>query len=247
MARPLFTRIGEAGHSSLLEPTTPGYPAQLHKRAGHPALHVLGRIQPLNHPGIGLCGSRNGNDVALDYARAAAILAAAFGVPMVSGYARGSDTAAHVRCIEAGGHTTAVLAEGISRFRLRREYDTVLEDWDAFTESMTVISQFRLDAPWSPINAMQRNKTVCGLSGMLVAIDPGERGGTLNAAQEALRQQIPVVIALSSSDQMHHQIERLVGRGGLLVSSERELCDTIKECFKSECSSEPNVQATLFD
>ena len=247
MARPLSPGIGEAGHITVLEPAAPGYPARLHERAGHPALHVLGGSQPLNDPGIGLCGSRNGSDVALDYARAAGAIAAAFGVPLVSGYAKGSDTAAHTRCIEAGGHTTAVLAEGISRFRLRSEYNAVLEDWDEFTESMTVVSQFRLDAPWSVFNAMQRNKTVCGLSNMLVAIDPGEKGGTLNAAQEALRQKIPVVIALSSSDQMHHQIELLVGRGGLLVSSERELCDTIEECCKSACSPEPNVQATLFD
>ncbi len=218
----------EAG-GVLLAPTDAEYPSTMSVRTGRPELYVLGDADTLSQPGVGLCGSRSASQAGIGLARSLGALAAELGIPLVSGYAVGADAAGHLAAIESGGHTTAVLAEGITKFRLRPEFLELIEPLD----HMIVVSPFPPQARWTVVNAMQRNKTICSLSRLLVAIEPGEKGGTLNAAQEALRQGIPLIVAAPGNDQIPAHIARLVKRGATLAHSEDELVAAVERASQT--------------
>ena len=151
---------------------------------GAASLDLHGRAELLRTAGVGLCGSRDASEQGIAMAQAAGATAANLDMPLISGYARGVDTAGHVAALSAGGSTIAVLAEGIERFRLREEYrgfDTELDN------KLTVVSQFPPGAGWSVRRAMARNALICALSAVIVVVEPRESGGTIAAAREALR------------------------------------------------------------
>jgi len=102
----------------------------------------------------------------------------------VSGYAHGVDLAAHSGALEAGGTTTAVLAEGILHFKIKESLREQFHDNEL--KNVTVVSEFPPNLPWKAHNAMARNRTICGLSDALVVIESGLEGGTFEAAKSAL-------------------------------------------------------------
>lgn len=150
---------------------------------GAASLDLHGRAELLRTAGVGLCGSRDASEQGIAMAQAAGATAANLDMPLISGYARGVDTAGHVAALSAGGSTIAVLAEGIERFRLREEY----RGFDTELDNLTVVSQFPPGAGWSVHRAMARNALICAFSAVVVAVEPRESGGTIAAAREALR------------------------------------------------------------
>jgi hypothetical protein len=97
----------------------PRYPERLRSFPGSPpALFCRGDVALLGDPAIGVCGSRNATTEGLSAARACGEDAARSRVTVVSGYAKGVDTESHTAAIKAGGRTIAVLAEGISHFKV---------------------------------------------------------------------------------------------------------------------------------
>ena len=213
-----------------------GWPEQLRVLGGSIDLH--GDAGLLMVAGVGLCGSRDASDDGIALARAAGVAAAELGAPLVSGYARGVDTAGHVGALAAGGSTIAVLPEGIARFRLRAEYR---ELGSALDDGLTVVSPFDREAGWSVQRAMGRNGLICALSAVLVVVEPGESGGTIAAAREALRtsrdgrkQPQPVILALRGdhSDAGSPEAARLRRRDGVVcVETAEELGRAIEDVF----------------
>lgn len=182
--------------------------------AGADSLDLHGNADLLSINGVGLSGSRSASDRGVELASVAGAVSADLNVPLVSGYASGVDTAGHVAALSAGGSTIAVLAEGIERFRLREEY----RGFDIELEQLTVASQFESAAGWSVRRAMARNALICALSAVLVVIEPGESGGTIAAAREALRtsrdgrkQPQPLILVLrpDHQDDLHPEIAKL--------------------------------------
>ena len=174
-------------------------------------LAVLGQRERLNDPGISLCGSRAAGENGIAFAKAVGTLAAETRLPLISGYAKGVDLAGHVACVEAGGHTVAVLAEGLNRFRLRRELRAVIEPWDDVESHLTAVSEFEHAARWAVWRAMKRNTLICSLGKVLVAIDPGDSGGTFDAVKKALKLGKPVVVGWSEMDRNHDHLADLLG------------------------------------
>ena len=212
------------------------WPEQLRVHGGEIDLH--GNAELLLTAGVGLCGSRDASADGIALARAAGVAAAELGAPLVSGYARGVDTAGHVGALAAGGSTIAVLPEGIARFRLRAEYR---ELGSALDDGLTVVSPFDREAGWSVQRAMGRNALICALSAVLVVVEPGESGGTIAAAREALRtsrdgrkQPQPLILALRGdhSDAGSPEAARLRRRDGVTcVETAEELGRAIEDAF----------------
>lgn len=153
----------------------PGYPECLRNALGESApvlLLCLGNLELLNRVSVGFCGSREASEKGLATARDCARLLAAGQINIVSGFAAGVDMNAHCAALAAGGTTTVVLAEGILRFRVKRE---IRDLWDD-TRTL-VVSEFGPNLPWSVSLAMQRNKTICGLSRAMVLIEARRTGG----------------------------------------------------------------------
>jgi DNA processing protein len=170
------------------------YPAQLLRTWGEehapPLLMTRGNCALLNRPAVGFCGSREASERGLRAAEDCADQLAAAGVVVASGYAAGVDTCAHAAALKAGGTTIVVLPEGINHFRMKSEVEKVWS-W----ERACVVSEFAATAPWSAGNAMQRNRTIVGVSRAMILIEARATGGSIAAGRDALKAKVPLFAA----------------------------------------------------
>ena len=158
----------------------PQYPEEL-RIVLSSTLYTIGNMGLLGQSAIGICGSRDASEDALEWASRFGEEAAKRGILVVSGYARGVDRQAHKGALEAGGRTIAVLPEGIEHFSVRRELASLIE----MDKNFLAVSMFEPDAPWKAWRAMERNKLIVGLSEGLFVVEARETGGTINAASDA--------------------------------------------------------------
>lgn len=107
-----------------------------------PVLFAKGNLEILQQPAVGFTGSRKTSELGLNRTTSCASELATEGFNIVSGYANGSDLAAHKGALVAGGVTTLVLAEGILGFRIKPG----LADWFDQNNCL-VVSEF---SPRSP-------------------------------------------------------------------------------------------------
>jgi DNA processing protein len=134
-------------------------------------------------------GSRDADIRALEEARKIAGALASAGSPVVSGYARGVDYAAHLGALEAGGKTVMVLSHGLNRFTPKSELSSLPLEQQAL-----IISQFHPDAVWQQPYGIIRNRLIVGLSGAVVVIQSAIISGTMNTGRAALKAGIPLFI-----------------------------------------------------
>lgn len=147
-----------------------------------PVLSCMGNLRLLEIPSAGFCGSRKASQEGLHVARACVEQLVHEEVAIVSGYAGGVDQQVHLTALESGGFTIIVLPEGILNFKIRR----ILRDsWD--WNRVLVISEFLPDDIWLSSRAMQRNKTIVGLSSVMVLIEAGKNGGSVDAGKSTLK------------------------------------------------------------
>jgi DNA processing protein len=168
------------------------YPARLRTALGDkapPVLFVAGSADLLQGRGVGFCGARDASDEALRCADQMARALAKQGLLVVSGHAPGVDETAHRAALEAGGATMFVLPEGILHFRPRASVADLMSP-----DRFVVVSEFPPRLPWSVANAMQRNRTICGLVQALIVVEAGTSGGTWEGGQEALKLGVPLFV-----------------------------------------------------
>jgi DNA protecting protein DprA len=168
------------------------YPTRLQEVLGDqapPALFLAGSADLLHRRGVGFCGARDASEEALRCAGQVARALVRHELIVVSGHAKGVDQAAHQAALEAGGQTVFVLPEGILNFRARPGLADLLGE-----DNFVVLSEFPPKLPWSVANAMQRNRTICGLVHALVVIEAGTSGGTWEAALTAIALGIPLFV-----------------------------------------------------
>jgi DNA protecting protein DprA len=163
--------------------------ADVLKESTPPILFAKGNLEVLQLPGVAFAGSRKSSSKGLTIAAQAAQGLARAGANIVSGYANGVDLAAHRAALEVGGATTFVLAEGILHFRTKADLADVF-DMGRFL----VLSEFPPNLRWLGRNAMQRNRTICGLSKAVIVVESGLDGGTFAAAETAQKLQQPLFV-----------------------------------------------------
>lgn len=182
-----------------------------------PILFYKGNSDLFSRSSIGMCGSRNVSELGLKAARSCGVEVALNRMAVVSGYAKGVDTATHLAALESGGCTVIVLAEGFDHFRIKRDFSRQF-DW----QRALVVSQFPPSQPWKAFGAMARNGIIYGLSKALVVIEAGDRGGTLAAGEGARKMGRPVLV-LDFGDSTPLGNSKLLSAGATPVSSVTEL------------------------
>lgn len=164
---------------------SPGYPSSLLTLTdAPPGLWYRGTLTSLNQRAVAIVGSRSGSRVALETAGQLAHDLAARGITVVSGLARGVDSAAHRGALAADGSTVAVLGSGLDRLypAEHKALATAIEHRGA------VVSEFPPDAPPLPFHFPLRNRIISGLSRTVVVIEASERSGSLITVSCALEQ-----------------------------------------------------------
>jgi len=143
-----------------------------------PRLYVRGTLAERDALAIAIVGSRQATSYGLAVAERLAADLAARGVTIVSGLARGIDSAAHRGAVRAGGRTIAVLGSGVDVIyppenrRLARD----IEDHGA------VVSQFEMGTRPLPGYFPARNRVIAGLSLAVVVVEAAEKSGSLITA-----------------------------------------------------------------
>jgi DNA processing protein len=123
-------------------------------------------------------GSRRATAYGIEVAGQLASDLAARGVTIVSGFARGVDTAAHRGALAAGGRTIAVLGCGIDI--LYPPENAILAREVA--ASGALVTQFLPGTPPLPQNFPTRNRTLAALALGVVVVEAAERSGSLITA-----------------------------------------------------------------
>lgn len=214
------------------------YPRRLVMR-GKPAAPILllwGNRALLERDGIGMCGSRAVSALGMHAATSCGLEVSKRGLTVVSGYAKGVDTATHLAALRSGGATIIVLAEGFDHFKVKRDFT---KDFDP--ERVLVVSQFAPRDPWRAYAAMDRNHVIFGLAKALVVVEAGERGGTLAAGEGALRAGRPLLV-LDFADETPAGNQRLIQSGGRPIASVADLATALDDYGASTETS----QAELF-
>ena len=168
------------------------YPQKLIRLLGKdapPVLFAKGNLALMEAKAVGFCGSRHASAKGIHVAGESARQLGEKGINVVSGYAKGVDLTAHCAALDAGGTTTIVLAEGILHFNAKREIKALLND-----VNYLVVSEYSPRLPWAARNAMQRNRTIIGLSDAMIVVESGTTGGTFACAEAALELQHPLFV-----------------------------------------------------
>lgn len=173
----------------LIPFTDKRYPVPLKRvESFPPILYMLGNQALVQKSAVGICGSRNASDSGLRNARNFGQTAGKLGLVVVSGYAKGIDTMAHLGAMDSNGYTIVVLPEGINQFRRKRVFNNVSD----FDERTLIISQFYPKMTWQISAAMDRNAVICGISDAVAIVEAGETGGTIAAGRVCLAQKKPL-------------------------------------------------------
>jgi DNA processing protein len=160
------------------------YPSQLITISNPPPICYLWNTLP-NRKTFGIIGTRDASQFGKEKATEFAYELSKAGHIIVSGYAKGIDTAAHYGAIKSQEKTIAVLPVGILKFMLHQELS---EFTDQFYNQATIISEFYPLSEWSVGNALSRNRITSALSDNILVVESGESGGTLNTVEHAKEQ-----------------------------------------------------------
>lgn len=162
------------------------YPENLRDLEGAPSvLYFKGRLKSSDVNSVAIVGSRKMSSYGREVAQKFSAELASFGVTIVSGLAKGIDTAAHVGVLSVGGRTIAVLGQGLDS--VYPPENTALAD-KIIKSGGAILSEYPLGTPALPINFAVRNRIVSGLSAAVVVIEGAEKSGTLLTASHAAEQ-----------------------------------------------------------
>src|SRR5688500_5108427 len=145
---------------------------------------MRGDVDALRAPSVAIVGSRAASPYALEVARRLGADLARRNVTVVSGMARGVDSAAHRGALEGDGATVAVFGCGVDVI-YPSEHRRLAE---RIIERGALVSEFPPGTPPLKYNFPQRNRIISGLSLAVVIVEAAEGSGSLITADFALEQ-----------------------------------------------------------
>ena len=241
-----------AAGATLLVPDDPAYPRQLLEIYDPPAvLRVRGDVEALSRPGIAIVGTRHPTPYGLGMAERLACDLAARGLIILSGMARGVDSAAHRGAVNARAKTVAVFGTGIDII-YPRENQKLSEQ--ILAHGGTLISEFPMGAAPTPQNFPIRNRVISGLSRGVLVVEAGEYSGTRITARCALEQCREVfAVPGNVTNKLAWGPNTLIKQGAKLVATWEDVWEELPtdirlrvEAARPSASNEP-ATASLFE
>ena len=185
LAREEMARAAAAG-VTVISAEDPAYPPRLKEIYDPPlVVYVRGSLEVLTQPGIAMVGTRHPTPYGSGMAERLACDLAAQGLVIISGMARGVDTASHRGAISAKGKTIAVFGTGVDVI-YPKENSRLSEQILALGGAM--ISEFPMATFPAPQNFPIRNRIISGMSVGVLVVEAAEYSGTRITARCALEQ-----------------------------------------------------------
>ena len=214
----------------------PDYPKRLKRHLKHaapPLLYGAGDKSLLEIGGLAIIGSRDTTDTALEFTRAIASKCAHEQMGVVSGGARGVDSAAMQGATEAGGVSIGVLANDLLKTSMNRQNRTGLQDGH-----LVLISPFSPEAGFNAGNAMARNKYIYTMADRALVVDSAlGSGGTWEGACENLRHNWVPLYVRAPGDGLGNTA--LVEKGGIAFTSAMDTSEPLSDYFARSVIAKP--------
>lgn len=178
-----------------------------------PFLFVRGTLTDADLRSVAIVGTRNASPDGIRRAGHMARLLIDEGVTVVSGLARGIDTAAHTAALEAGGRTVAVIGTGINRC-YPAENQRLAEQ---IITHGAMVSQFWPDSPPATYTFPRRNVTMSGIAQGTVVIEASSTSGAKMQARLALEHGKKVFLIKSLTEHQEWARSYVENRGAIQV------------------------------
>ncbi|MFH1359914.1 MAG: DNA-processing protein DprA [Candidatus Omnitrophota bacterium] len=207
------------------------YPQQLLNLYDAPILlYVRGILKECFELALAIVGSRRASVYGTSMAQKLAMELSELGITIVSGMARGIDTAAHRGALCVRGSTVAVLGCGLSRAyppENKKLMDEIAQKDGA------VLSEFPMDEKPLACNFPRRNRIISGLSMGVVVVEASQKSGALITSDFALEQGKEVFAVPGKIDSPNSRgVHSLIKQGAKLVASVDDIIEELKPQFK---------------
>lgn len=189
-----------------------------------PLLTVRGDLDTLHDPMVAIVGARNASANGRLLARGLAKDLAGNGLIVVSGLARGIDTAAHQAVLDAGGRTVAVIASGVD-IAYPSENTELMQ---AIAETGAIVSERPLGSAPQARHFPRRNRLISGLSKGVIVVEAAPKSGSLITARMAAEQGRDVMAVPGSPlDARHRGTNQLIREGAALVETADDVLEVL--------------------
>jgi DNA processing protein len=219
-------RIKDFG-ATILTQESPLYPRSLREIHAPPiVLYCWGEVQERDRHAIAVIGSRKTTHYGSECAKKLAYQIAYAGLTVISGLARGIDTAAHQGALAAKGRTIAVIGSGLSR--LYPPENAALAE-KISNGNGAILSEFSMEVEPDRQTFPMRNRIISGWSHGILVVEAGLNSGALITASQAIEQgrsvyAIPGHINVPSAMGSN----RLIQQGAKLVMSANDILDDLQ-------------------
>jgi DNA processing protein len=232
-------RVAEAG-GSVIAFEDEEYPERLREIYDPPAvLWLRGSVELLSRPGIAVVGTRQPSPYGAGMAELLSRDLANRRLTILSGMARGVDTAAHKGAIDAGGKTVAVWGTGIDVV-YPKENKKLAESIVA--SGGTIVSEYPLGTFPAPQNFPVRNRVLSGMSVGVLVIEAGEYSGTRITARCAMEQNRDVyAVPGNVTNKNAWGPNTLIKQGAKLTASWEDVWEDLPSVIRQQLEDEIGV------
>ena len=219
-------RVKDFG-ATVITQSSSDYPKSLREIHAPPiVLYVWGKLEQRDQHALGIIGARRTTHYGSESAKKLAYQLAYAGLTVISGLARGIDTAAHQGALAAKGRTIAVIGSGLSKLYPPENRGLAEKIRGG---SGAIVSEFSMEIEPDRQTFPMRNRIIAGWSHGVLVVEAGLNSGALITASQALEQgrsvyavpgHINAPSALGSN--------RLIQQGAKLVMDAGDILDDLQ-------------------
>ena len=213
--------------ATVITQKSPEYPKPLREIHAPPIeLYVWGGMQERDNHAIGIIGARRTTHYGAESAKKLAYQLAYAGLTIISGLARGIDTAAHQGALAAKGRTIAVIGSGLAKLYPPENGALAEKIRDG---NGAIVSEFSMQIEPDRQTFPMRNRIISGWSYGILVVEAGLNSGALITAAQALEQGRSVYAVpghINAPSAMGSN--RLIQQGAKLVMDASDILDDLQ-------------------
>ena len=219
-------RVRDCG-AEVITAESPHYPRQLREIHAPPiVLYVWGELTERDHHAIGVIGSRRTSHYGAECAKKLSYQLAYAGLTVISGLARGIDTAAHQGALAAKGRTIAVIGSGLTKLYPPENAALAEKIRDG---NGAIVSEFSMEIEPDRQTFPMRNRIISGWGHGILVVEAGSNSGALITASQAIEQGRSVyAVPGHINAPTAHGSNRLIQQGAKLVMDASDILDDLQ-------------------